>query len=503
MQIQLRDYQRRAIDDTKAHLTSNPVLVAPTGSGKTVMGAKLVQELGCRTLWLAHRRELIEQAATRLESFGLWCGRIQAGAPTMPMATVQVASVQTLARREVPDVDLVVIDEAHHAKAATYAKPIECGAPVVGLTATPFRLDGRSLGDIFGHIAVAAYPDELCATGTLVEPIVYAPSQPDLSGVRMRMGEYSTKESFRAMSDSKITGDIVATWRRRALWRRTVVFAVNVEHSRAIVQAFRANGVPAEHIDGKLPPWERAKILKQLENGEIFVVSNCAVLTEGWDLPILEVAIIARPTASLCMHLQTIGRVMRSAPEKDGAIVLDHAGNHHRHGLVTQRIEYTLDTEDEKTPKDACAAPVKSCPSCFVVVVAGIQTCPECGHEFRGKMPREVAGELELVQQRRLDASTFEQRRDFWSRLEHRRLENDYKPGWSLHQFRNCFGVWPDVVELHGRRVLIDPVTASKDEREAVHRRFLNIAKEKGYKPGWAAHQYRRIFGDFPQRRSA
>ena len=176
----LRDYQRNAVDRVKAALDKRPILVAPTGSGKTVMAVALVQELGLPTLWLAHRKELIDQAASHLQSLGLWCGRIMSGYPTEPLAPVQVASVQTLVRRAMPPAKLIIIDESHHATAGSYSRVLENypNASVAGLTATPFRLDGRGLGDVFGEIVVAAYSDDLCKAGVLHDPKVYAGKSP-------------------------------------------------------------------------------------------------------------------------------------------------------------------------------------------------------------------------------------------------------------------------------------------------------------------------------------
>lgn len=495
----LRPYQQRAVDDTLANLGDNPILVAPTGSGKTVTASALVHQLDRPTLWLAHRRELISQAAITLEGYDLRCGIIMAGFAPSPARQVQVASVQTLARRENPPVELIVVDECHHARATSYRKLLDAypGVPVVGLTATPFRLDGKGLGDVgFRRIIVACYPDELCQDGTLIEPVVYAPDAPDLAGARIQHGDYADGDMFRAMTKSTITGNVVRTWFQRAGGKRTVVFAVNVEHSWQIVAEFRKHSILAEHLDGKTPRTMRDAILFRLKTGYTRVVSNCQVLTEGWDLPKLEVAIVARPTASLCLHLQQLGRIMRSAPEKTGALVLDHAGNHLRHGFVTQRLEYSLDdTPTQTRASTAEGAAGKRCPGCYLMVPPGTSECPECGHEFKPEAPKHVDGELtRLTPAAQRPRPSIENQQAAWARIEFQRQHFGYQAGWSFHRFKATFGFYPLVVGS----VVVDPATASRDQRLSVFLRLDARRKEKGYKPGWTGYQYKEIFGHWP-----
>lgn len=490
----LWDFQAAAVGRTLTAIRERPILVAPTGSGKTTMAAEIVREFGGRCLWLTHRRELVRQAADRLEAHGLDCGVIMAGELGDYDAPVQVASIHTLARRDNPPADLVVIDECHHATAAGYADVLReyAGACLLGLTATPFRLDGRGLGDIFRTLVVAATPAELCDRGYLHAPKVYAGPRPDLRGVRTVAGDYSLGPLAERMADAKLCGDIVATWQRLAAGRRTVAFAVNIEHSRMIVAAFAEAGVKAMHLDGSTPRDERDAILERLRNGEIDIVSNCMVLTEGWDLPALGCAIIARPTASLCLHLQMIGRVMRAAHGKDGALVLDHAGNHHTHGLVTEEIDYALDGERIATP---AKLGLRRCKECYYLYPPSEPSCPECGAVYAADEsdPPEVRGPGELVEFRPV---SFTDKAAVWEAIEGQRIAAGYKPGWSYYRYVDQFGESPCVVD--GK--LINPSRATTQQKQAVFRQLLQKASEKGYKPGWAAYQYRARFGVWPRK---
>ncbi len=500
MRLRLRDYQQRAVERLLAVLDRRPILVAPTGSGKTVMATALVERLGVPTLWLAHRKELIEQAASRLQAHGLVCGIIMAGIPPMPLAPVQVASVQTLVRRDKPVAELIVIDECHHATTDSYQAILDAypDARVVGLTATPFRLDGRGLGDLFGELVVASWTDELCDAGVLHRPRVWCSKSPDLRGIKVLAGDYQLGALAERTNTPELNADIVETWRKHAAGKRTVAFAVDVAHSRAIAQAFREAGVPAEHLDGGVPPHLREAVLARLASGQTLVVSNCMVLTEGWDLPALECAIIARPTASLNLHLQMIGRVMRACEGKDGAIVLDHAGNHHIHGLVTRRLKYSLDGDrvGESEPLG-----LRRCRACGLLFELYLYACPECGWtpsaaDVQQRDRPDIHGDGELVE---FDDADFEYHRQIWNLIEAERMACGFREGWSFYRFQERFGVAPVVAAIDGRLELIDPQNATSEQKRAVYERLVAIAQQRGFKPGWASHRYREAFGCWPR----
>jgi superfamily II DNA or RNA helicase len=483
----LRPYQVDALARLARALNQRPILVAPTGSGKTLMAAEFVQRCDTPTLWIAHRRELIHQAAASLRSLGLDCGLILAG-ETPRDAQVQVASVQTLIRRTPPEAGLVIVDEAHHARAETYSGILSHYADqaIVGLTATPFRLDGRGLGEIFGALVVAAYPDELIRDGYLVPLQTYSHPAPDLRGVRIRGGDYEPGALAERMG--KIVGDVVATYQKHAAGKRGIVFAVNIAHSKQQQSAFSAAGISAEHLDGGTSRFDRDAILARLRTGETQIVSQCYVLTEGWDLPALEVAIIVRPTASLCLHLQMLGRVMRACEGKTQALVFDHAGNYLRHGPADQRLTYTLD--GDTTVQRTSVPSDRRCPDCYLICPRGLSECPSCGHAFATETPVHAPGELVPVTE-----VPFADMAAAWDAIEEQRAAYGFRDGWSFFRFRERFGRVPVVVE--GK--LIDPRRAGMDTKRARHQVLLAVARTRGFAPGWAAHRYREEFGVWPR----
>jgi DNA repair protein RadD len=349
------------LDASLAAGRRRPLLAMATGSGKTVLIAHVINRAvarGERVIFLAHRHELITQASARLLAAGVRDHAIlKAGFPMHLMAPVQVGSVQTIHVRafrsrkiELGDFNLIVIDEAHHSRAATYQQIIDAypNAIIIGLTATPCRGDGLGLGNIFDDLIEGASVEALIRDGHLVGTKVYAPYRPDLRGVRVdrKKADYDEGQLASAMDRQQLVGDLVTHWLKHAAGRRTVVFATGVKHSVHIRNEFRSAGIAAEHIDGKTPQDERDDILRRLSAGEVSVVSNCQVLVEGWDQPAVSCLILARPTRQLGMFRQMVGRVLRPAPGKDHALILDHSGATFDHGFAEDPIYWPLDTDD-------------------------------------------------------------------------------------------------------------------------------------------------------------
>ena len=202
--------------------------------------------------------------------------------------------------------------------------------------------DGRGLGGIFDTIIEAPQVPDLIEQGYLVPTLCYAPVDPDLRGVKTQAGDYAVEQLERRMNTDQLVGDIVSHWYRLGQNRPTVVFAVGVAHSIHLRDEFLKSGVKAEHIDGDTPKDERDAILQRLAAGETTVVTNCMVLTEGWDCPEVGCTILARPTKSMGLFRQMVGRVLRPAPGKVNAIVLDHSGAVFRHGLPEDHVEWSF-----------------------------------------------------------------------------------------------------------------------------------------------------------------
>lgn len=358
-----------------------------TVTHNTVIAAHIVQSAiakSKRVLFLAHRRELIDQCAAKLRDLGIWdYNVVLSGHPHSrnPDAPVQIASIQTLIRREYPPADLVVIDECHHAASGSYQTLLKNypDAYVLGLTATPERLDGKGLDSIFHDLLNVATVPELVDSGFLVAPQCMGPSQEAvaqlkaaLSSVKQRGGDYADDQLADAMDSPSLVGDIVSHWQEWGIGQKTIVFAAGVEHSKHIVKQFQSAGIAAAHLDGTMSLPEREGILNAWRGDEIDVVSNCQILTEGFDFPDLSCCILARPTKSVALYLQMVGRVLRTAPGKSGAIILDHAGNVVEHGPPHIERVWTLGgfAKKRKVEKThACFLP--GCGAMFVERDAG------------------------------------------------------------------------------------------------------------------------------------
>jgi DNA repair protein RadD len=461
MSIDLRPYQALVIAEFQRCVERGDrsiLLVAPTGSGKTVIGAAIINcaiALGHRVLVIAHRREIITQTRDKLVANGVNPGIVLAGFETelRPYANVQVAGIQTLHARAIrsnrmpmPAATYLIIDEAHHARASSYQKVLDAypDAVVIGLTATPVRGDGRGLGNIFETMVEAPQIAELIKQGHLVPTKVYAPVDRDVAkGVQTQTGDYVVSALSARMNTDQLVGDVVADWLRHGERRRTVAFAVDVAHSVHIRNAFLEFDVRAEHLDGSTPKTERDAILARLASGETEVVSNCAVLTEGWDMPAVGCLILARPTRQLGLYRQMVGRVLRPAEGKIDAIILDHSGAVYRHGLPEDHIEWTLDIDRRaENPTQARRErgeepKLRECPSCKTVMAA--PPCHACGWmpaPRRGQDRDFADGELGLVVSGKAQAGTLQphEQLQFYRELRGFARDRGFKDGWAFHQ---------------------------------------------------------------------
>jgi len=411
--IELRPYQADAIERVREALRSGcraPLLVAPTGAGKTIMFSYVAAGAaakGKRVLILCHRKELIRQASRKLYDAGVEHGIIAPGfTPTRDL--VQVASVQTLARRLAKarePFDLIVVDEAHHAIAGQWATVAEAypDARMLGVTATPERLDGRGLGveagGCFDALVMGPTVAELVAGGFLTPTRIFAPSEaPDLSGVRTKGGDYDAAALSDAMGAPKLVGDAVEHYRRHAAGLPAILFSPSVAHAETMAEAFRAAGFRAVAASGETPAAERDAAIAGLATGAVQVLCSCDLISEGLDVPVVGAVILLRPTKSLGLYLQQVGRGLRPAEGKTHLIVLDHAGNTLRHGPPEMPREWSLEGRKKRQKKDDEAPPARQCGECFAVH-APAPRCPECGFVYpvKSREIEHVDGELSDV----------------------------------------------------------------------------------------------------------
>lgn len=405
--MQLRDYQQKFILDIRdAFKKHRRVLgVKPTGAGKTAAFsyiAKGVQSKGKRVLVTAHRRELLRQISQAMDVWGVPHAVLNADSRGMPRAPVIVASVFTFVNRmkHAPEFDLIVCDEAHHAAiGTTWSKVLNHfpKARILGVTATPIRLDGHGLADNFDVMVQGPTVAELTATGWLSPAEVYAPKQAlDLRSLKVRGGDYVSSELEAMMDKPSITGSALEHYKRLCMGKQAVAFCCSIQHAEDVAAEFRAAGITAEHVDGKMEDFERDGALMRFQRGDTKVLSSCQLISEGFDCPAIEVAILLRPTKSLGLYCQMVGRAIRPAPGKIKTIVLDHASCTAEHGFIDEPREWTLNAKERKAR--AKTTPISTCPKCYAVHHPA-PFCPRCGHEYV-TTPREVAqfdGQLERI----------------------------------------------------------------------------------------------------------
>lgn len=490
--LALRDYQSDAIRRVTDALRDGrkPVLVSPTGSGKTVIAAAMLTasyQAGRRALFLAPRRELVKQTVEKCVRSGLPTGVIMSGSDARTYAPVQVASIPTLHSRLKrqpnfqPDADLIIVDECHLSVSPSTLSVLARypNAHIIGLTATPARADGRALGLVYDALVPVASVRELTERGFLCPATYYAPSEPDLSEVRVdsKTRDYVQAQVEEIMDRPKLVGDVVEHWFKLAQGRRTVVFASSIKHSEHLAHEFRSHGITAEHVDAMTPEAERDAIFGRFRRGDTTVLTNCFLASYGFDLPDLSCVVLARPTRSLVLYLQMVGRGLRPADGKEDCIVLDHAGAVTLHGMADEDFPWDLDgaTTMEQRQKDRAKkakteAKSHRCKQCAFVFRHAI-ACPKCGWQV--PRPREnvetLDGELE-----RLNGKSKHNKRDVYAQLLTYAGQKGYKPGWAYFAFKDLFHQDP-VREWRG-----DPAQEPTEPTKALIKYlFIRRAKAK------------------------
>lgn len=453
MLVTLRPYQQQGVHEIRGAYQSGHtrvLYVLPTGGGKTVIFTHIAEQAaikGNRICMLVHRQELVDQSSRSLHAIGCNHGIIAAGYRQDLSHTVQLASVQTLSRRlhTIPSdfFSLLIIDEAHHAVAGTWDKIIQhcSSAFILGVTATPERLDGRGLGSHFDVLLQGPDAAWLTDQSFLVPAHIFAPPGIDLSGIK----RFDTKQGRSTADDilrqGQAMGDAVSHYRRtieNAHNGTAIAFCTSVAHADAVAEAFRAQGISAAMLDGTMDRGDRRRLINDLGAGVLKVLTSCDIISEGTDIPSVTGAILLRPTNSLGLYLQQVGRVLRPAPGKEHAIINDHVGNTLRHGLPTDLREWSLDGRVKRKRTASDALPYKTCDRCFATLPSAAHVCPHCGFQFDPPPTRElvtVDGTLQelpasvIARQRRTAIAKARTREE----LEAIRLERGYKPGWVDH----------------------------------------------------------------------
>ena len=451
--IILRNYQDDMIVNTRIALRSHRrvLLQAPTGAGKTVIASYMLDNVSKKNKkgwFICHRRELVDQTAKTFEKFGIDFGFVAAGYPQNFYQPIQICSIDTLKNRldKVPHPDFCIWDEAHHVGAKGWERVMAAlpDAYHVGLSATPERLDGKGLDKSFDFLVPGPQTSWLIENQFLAEYKLYSIPGVDRSQLHTQMGDFVKSESAREMGKPRITGDIIAHWKKHGQEKLTLGFAVNVNHSIFLAEQFNAAGIPAAHVDGNTETSRRKNILRELAKGKNKVIFNVGLFGEGYDIAAnsgmdvtIGCIIDAAPTQSLCAWLQRCGRTLR--PQNGYAVILDHAGNAVSHGLPCNNRSWTLEGREgsrRKTSESAGSSESgRQCDKCFFFYKIIYACCPECGNVNKTKKIKTAEGELEetdpglfrqQVRQEQQEAKTSDQLQDLQKIRGH-------KPGWADH----------------------------------------------------------------------
>jgi superfamily II DNA or RNA helicase len=497
----LRDYQGELKIDISQLIVQNKkagtlaglsILVqCATGGGKTMTAADIMagaEAKGNRVVFMVPRRELVYQTVEKLAQFGVVAGIIMAGEPLNWHRKIQVASYDTLHSRamkrqriELPQADIVIIDEAHLSVAKTKLAIIreyrKRGSIVIGLTATPARGDGKPLKAGYDHL-ILGWPTAKMIEHAYLVPVRYiAPDTPDLAGIRVgRSGDYDENELAERLDKPKLVGDIVENWLLHAADRSTVVFCITKKHGRHVCEEFNRRGIKAEHVDDDTPDDERRDIFERVRSGVTQVLTNVFVASYGLDIPRLSCAVLARPTKSLVLYLQIVGRVLRpvfapgmpldtiaerlAAFLKPDAMVIDHSGAVDEHGFVDDPIPWTLEgnerieTEKKRVEQEREAPKEITCYACKYVF-KGSRTCPQCGHQMippGEPVPVYKAVLKEIgrdAEGKRANKTTpWPEKASFYAQALGYAREKGFKDGWAANKYKAKFGVWPNDVRV-------------------------------------------------------
>lgn len=407
--MQLRPYQTDIVDQIRDALrrgVRSPLVVSPTGSGKTAIFCHIAAGARARknrVIVLVHRAEILQQTLKSMHRLGITAGQIVAGRP-MTSDLIQVASVQTLVRRLelVRRPDLIITDEAHHTTESNSWGRVHkywSTVPNIGFTATPQRLDGVGLRACYDEIILGPSIRELVADGWLSFPVLYRPPEEVTAQYHVKRGDFDAGEQQRVMTQRQIVGDVIDHYRKHLDGKPVIVSCVSIEHARIMADQFTRAGYRSRVVWGDMPQEDRDAAIGGLGNGSVQVVTFCDLIGEGVDVPIIAGVIMLRRTLSLSLYLQIVGRALRPYPGKERAIILDHAGNYALHGHVLADRTWSLDSQ-RRGLKGEAPPTTTTCPKCYGIWPGKPRECPACGFKFTEAPARPmkdikiIAGEL-------------------------------------------------------------------------------------------------------------
>jgi len=534
--MNLRTYQQECIEALRKAFNAKHrrvLLVAPTGAGKTVMFSYLTSKLierGNRVLLMAHRDFLLEQISETLSRFEIQHGFIAAKRKRELCHLVQVAGVHTLKSRVEKIAwkpDWIICDEAHHATAGSWNTILEAypAARVVGVTATPQRLDGRGLGEVFEHMVLGPRVQDLMDQGFLSRVHYYSPKTVSTEGMHTRMGDFVQREIEEAVNNKGVTGHAVDWYRKVCNGLPAIAFCASISHAEHVAEGFREAGYRWQALHSRMKYADNQAAIQKLGNGQLHGISSCDIVSEGFDVPIVTAAILLRPTQSLGLHLQQIGRVLRPATGKEKAIVIDHVGNVAKclkgawllnHGRAEDDRVWSLESQAKGESK----TPIKRCPECLGMIPAAAPECPLCGLIFekteRGTL-EQLDGELDTLPQwlpppqsgirkhileviaRKLDVREDELAEDLVPQVP----LNAYAITQALELRDQC--VDRLAVFIHEQQTkatweafnesftpFLKLVTGALCASAQTLSEFQSIAELNGYKPGWAFYRHQQ-----------
>ena len=441
--IKLRPYQQELINNVrKSYLKGHrsPCVVLGCGGGKTVLFAYMAknsQDKGNTVWFLVHRKELLDQTIATFDKFNI------------ERKTIHIAMVNTVSRNlnKYPKPDFIIFDECHFSMAVTWRKIIDAfpNAKLAGLTATPTRLDGKPLGEIYDDLVEGESIKSLIDKGYLAPYKYYAPIVTDLSSLKKVRGEYDPTKAAELLSTKAVFGDVIKHYKEYADGKQTICYCATINHSELMAQEFREHGINAVHFDGNTPKKERDRIIQNFREGKITILCNVDLISVGFDCPDVDCCILLRPTDSTALYIQQACRALRFREGKT-AIILDHVNNYERHGLPDDERQWSLGNKYEKPKRfqEDGTLKIKQCPSCFAVFEAGTSICPHCGHEI--KLEREELKNIkeiklqeikrkkkEEVEKNVLDFSSPEDCKDIQELYAYAKRHN-YKNGWVWHR---------------------------------------------------------------------